>query len=230
MYVSITSFAQLFPICRNTLIRPSNCCVRFNSIAKQVIMRGHKPAGYGFVTMSSAEAAQKAVELLDSKDLDGRPVIVQIAKPAEQKDKEKKEKKAKRRPNRRGAKAVPGEVTDAEANGDVRAEDAAATDVPGPDEAAKPKKKKKKSNVCNMHSSLPAVVHATRFLSSASLTAGPVLRKVKKPMPQRVPLTMPLLLRRGNLAPGSTGSALSARTQMANPPKTCFLSQTSALA
>jgi len=120
--------------------------VKSDIIAKQVIMRGRKPAGYGFVTMSTAEAAQKAVELLDSKDLDGRPVIVQIAKPAEQKDKEKKEKKAKRRPNRRGAKAVPGEVTDAEANGDVRAEDAAATDVPGPDEAAKPKKRKKKYN------------------------------------------------------------------------------------
>ncbi|OAX42894.1 RNA-binding domain-containing protein [Rhizopogon vinicolor AM-OR11-026] len=120
--------------------------VKSDIIATQVIMRGHKPAGYGFVTMSSAEAATQAVELLDSQELDGRPVIVQIAKPAEQKDKEKKEKRAKRRPNRRGAKAVPGEVTDAEANGDVKAEDTAAADAPGTDEAAKPKKRKKKSN------------------------------------------------------------------------------------
>jgi len=121
--------------------------VKSDIIAKQVIMRGHKPAGYGFVTMSSAEAAQNAVELLDAQELDGRPVIVQIAKPAEQKDKDKKEKKAKRRPNRRGAKAVPGEVTDAEANGDMKAEDVAAVaDAPGTDEAAKPKKRKKKSN------------------------------------------------------------------------------------
>jgi hypothetical protein len=90
-------------------------------------------------------------------------VIVQIAKPAEQKDKEKKEKKAKRRPNRRGAKAVPGEVTDAEANGDVKAEDAAPADAPGTDEAAKPKKRKKKSGVCDIQSSLPTLAHATHL-------------------------------------------------------------------
>jgi RNA recognition motif-containing protein len=99
--------------------------------------------------MSSAEAAQRAVDLLNLEELDGRKVIVEIAKPADQKDKEKKEKRAKRRPNRRGAKAVPGEVTDAEANGEVKAEDAAAPAAPGSDEAAKPKRKKKKSNVCN---------------------------------------------------------------------------------
>lgn len=152
--------------------------VKSDIIAKQVIMRGHKPAGYGFVTMSSAEAAQQAVELLDSKDLDGRPVIVQIAKPAEQKDKEKKEKRAKRRPNRRGAKAVPGEVTDAEANGDVRAEDAAATDVPGPDEAAKPKKRKKKHNR-KFNRKAPAAqgeeAHATE--STPDDTAAPAKRQ-----------------------------------------------------
>lgn len=89
--------------------------------------------------MSTVEAAQKAVETLDKKQLDGREVIVEIAKPADQKDQEKKEKKAKRKPGRRGGKAVPGEVTEAEANGEAKAEGAA----PGTDDAAKPKKKKK---------------------------------------------------------------------------------------
>ena len=96
--------------------------------------------------MSNPEAAQKAVESLNGQELDGRNVIIEIAKPAEQKDKENKEKKAKRRPGRRGAKAVPGEVTDAEANGDLKADDPPA--APGTDEAAKPKKKKKKTTVC----------------------------------------------------------------------------------
>ncbi|KAL0581978.1 hypothetical protein V5O48_000036 [Marasmius crinis-equi] len=112
-------------------------------ISAQVILRGTRSAGYGFVALTSAEAAQKAVEALDKKELDGRPVVVEIAKPADQKDKEKKERKPKRRPGRRGSKAVPGEVSEAEANGDAsRAEDAAA----GTDEAAKPKKKKKKTS------------------------------------------------------------------------------------
>jgi len=113
--------------------------VQSDVLSAQVILRGTRSAGYGFVALSTAEAAQKAVELLDKKELDGRPVIVEIAKPSDQKDKEKKEKKAKRRPGRRGSKAVPGEVTEAEANGDaVKAEGATG-------EAAKPKKKKKKA-------------------------------------------------------------------------------------
>jgi RNA recognition motif-containing protein len=113
-------------------------------ISAQVILRGSRSAGYGFVALTTAEAAQKAVEALDKKELDGRQVIVEVAKPSEQKDKEKKEKKAKRRPGRRGSKAVPGEVSEAEANGDApKADDAAAAPESG--EAAKPKKKKKKA-------------------------------------------------------------------------------------
>jgi len=115
--------------------------VQADILTAQVILRGTRSAGYGFVSVSSAEAAQKAVETLDKQELDGRQVIVEIAKPADQKDKEKKEKKAKRKPGRRGSKAVPGEVTEAEANGEVLAEAPAAST----DEVAKPKKKKKNS-------------------------------------------------------------------------------------
>ena len=89
--------------------------------------------------MSTAEAAQKAVEELDKKELDGHQVIVEIAKPAEQKDREKKEKKAKRKPGHRGSKAVPGEVTEAEANGEAKLEGA----PPDTEDVAQPKKKKK---------------------------------------------------------------------------------------
>ncbi len=111
-------------------------------------MRGTRSAGYGFVALATEEAAKKAVEALHHTELDGRQVIIEIAKPSEQKDQERKEKKAKRKPGRRGSKAVPGEVTEAEANGEA----AAATDgVPaaaGTDEAAKPKKKKKNAVCC----------------------------------------------------------------------------------
>lgn len=115
-----------------------------SSISAQVILRGTRSAGYGFVALTTAEAAQKAVEALDKKELDGRQVIVEIAKPSEQKDKEKKEKKSKRRPGRRGSKAVPGEVSEAEANGDAFKTDGEA---PATNEASKPKKKKKKAAV-----------------------------------------------------------------------------------
>jgi RNA recognition motif-containing protein len=101
-------------------------------------MRGQQSAGYGFVALNTEEAAQKAVDELNKQELDGRPVIVEIAKPTDQK--EKKERRFKRRPGRRGGKAVPGEVTEAEADGEApKAEEA----VSGTDEAIKPKKKKK---------------------------------------------------------------------------------------
>ncbi|KAI0771864.1 hypothetical protein BD413DRAFT_546669 [Trametes elegans] len=113
--------------------------VESDVLSAQVIRRGgQRSAGYGFVSLASAEAAQKAVELLDKKELDGRTVIVEVAKPADQKDKEKKQKHAKRRTGRRGSKSVPGEVSEAEANGDADKAEGVA-----PADGEKPKKKKK---------------------------------------------------------------------------------------
>jgi len=112
-------------------------------LSAQIIMRGPRSAGYGFVALATAEAAEKAVESLNKMELDGREVIVEIAKPSDQTSKEMKERKKSRRPGRRGAKAIPGEVTEAEANGEASKADGAP--VPEPSDAAKPKKKKKKS-------------------------------------------------------------------------------------
>ena len=41
----------------------------------------NRPRGFGFVTMSSAEEAQKAIEMFNGKDLDGRNVTVNEARP-----------------------------------------------------------------------------------------------------------------------------------------------------
>ena len=119
-------------------------------------MRGPRSAGYGFVALATEESALKAVEFLDKQELDGRSVIVEIAKPSDHKDKEKRGKRVKRRPGRRGSKAVPGEVTEAEANGDAPKEDGAVT-APESSEAAKPKKKK--LNVCSARSAITTDPH-----------------------------------------------------------------------
>jgi len=116
--------------------------VQSDILSAQVIMRGHHSAGYGFVALSSAEAAQKAVELLNKVELDGRQVIVEIAKPSDQKNREKKERRPKRRPGRRGGKAVPGEVTEAEANGEApKTDDPAAPAASGPRKYRRRKRK-----------------------------------------------------------------------------------------
>ena len=44
----------------------------------------NRPRGFGFVTMSTAEEAQKAIEGMNGKDMDGRALTVNVAKPREE--------------------------------------------------------------------------------------------------------------------------------------------------
>jgi len=156
-------------------------------LSAQIIMRGPRSAGYGFVALATAEAAEKAVESLDKQELDGRTVIVEIAKPSDQKDKEKKERKKSRRPGRRGAKAVPGEVTEAEANGEAPKADGAA--VPESSEAAKPKKKKKPVRKPKKAVESDAAGEAPEAEKVPTTESSPAPRKprARKPKAPRVP-------------------------------------------
>jgi cold-inducible RNA-binding protein len=43
-----------------------------------------RPRGFGFVTMSTPEEAQKAISALNGKDLGGRALTVNIARPREE--------------------------------------------------------------------------------------------------------------------------------------------------
>jgi RNA recognition motif-containing protein len=43
-----------------------------------------RPRGFGFVTMSTPEEALKAVEAMNGKSIDGRPLTVNIARPREE--------------------------------------------------------------------------------------------------------------------------------------------------
>ena len=44
----------------------------------------NRPRGFGFVTMSTAEEAQKAIAALNGTELDGRALTVYVAKPREE--------------------------------------------------------------------------------------------------------------------------------------------------
>lgn len=157
--------------------------VESDVLSTQIIKRGTKSAGYGFVAMKNAEATQRAVQALDKKELDGRQIIVEVAKPADQKEKEKKEKRAKRRPGRRGSKAVPGEISEAEANGQVdKAQDPSATDAPSkPKKKKKSKKPKRAATETTDAAATPAGEGATT--DDAAKKARP--RKNKNPRPPR---------------------------------------------
>ncbi|KAG8691019.1 hypothetical protein FRC11_007429 [Ceratobasidium sp. 423] len=122
-------------------------------VSAEVIHRGPRPAGYGFVTFKTLEAAEKAIEDLNEKELDGRPIIVQPAKPASEKEKERNERRTKRRATgRRNARAPPGEVTEAEAEGQAedlkpdsveKVENAVEGAAAAVSDAVKPKRKRK---------------------------------------------------------------------------------------
>ena len=43
-----------------------------------------RPRGFGFITMSSADEAQKAIAALNGKEIDGRALTVNVAKPREE--------------------------------------------------------------------------------------------------------------------------------------------------
>ena len=43
-----------------------------------------RPRGFGFITMSTAEDAQKAIAALNGKEMDGRALTVNVAKPREE--------------------------------------------------------------------------------------------------------------------------------------------------
>lgn len=49
-----------------------------------IITRGPRSLGYGFVEFDSLDDANNAVKLLNKKDIDGRPVNVEVAKPREE--------------------------------------------------------------------------------------------------------------------------------------------------
>ncbi|KAJ7616150.1 hypothetical protein DFH06DRAFT_1013105, partial [Mycena polygramma] len=56
--------------------------VQSDILSAQVVLRGSRSAGYGLVALATAEAAQSAVKALNNKELDGRQVVVEVAKPS----------------------------------------------------------------------------------------------------------------------------------------------------
>jgi len=53
-------------------------------ISANIITRGSRSLGYGFVEMDSEEDANKAVQLMNKQVLDGRPINVEVAKPRDE--------------------------------------------------------------------------------------------------------------------------------------------------
>jgi len=86
-----------------------------------IISRGSRSLGYGFVELESEEEARKAVELLHKKQIDGREIKVEVAKPRD--ENATKEGAAPRAPRQRaprpaGNNANGGAAAEGEAQGE----------------------------------------------------------------------------------------------------------------
>ena len=53
-------------------------------VGANIITRGPRSLGYGFVEMESEQDAESAVKLMNKKEIDGRPINVEVAKPREE--------------------------------------------------------------------------------------------------------------------------------------------------
>jgi len=96
-------------------------------ISANIITRGPRSLGYGFVEMDSEADAENAVKLMNKKDINGRPINVEIAKPQDEtKEKQPRQPKpegendeARRRPRKKTGRKKEGEGADAAEGGEA---------------------------------------------------------------------------------------------------------------
>ena len=58
---------------------------KMDSMSSEIVKYGKRSKGFGFVTYATKEEAAKAIETLDTKELDGRPVTVKLSRPKTEK-------------------------------------------------------------------------------------------------------------------------------------------------
>jgi len=96
-------------------------------ISANIITRGPRSLGYGFVEMDSEADAENAVKVMNKKDINGRPINVEIAKPQDEtKEKQPRQPRAegendeaRKRPRRRTGRKKEGEGADAAVGGEA---------------------------------------------------------------------------------------------------------------
>jgi len=103
-----------------------------------IITRGTRSLGYGFVAFATTDECQAAVDKCHKKELGGREINVEIAKPKSELDAAKKEKRSDKPRKRKPKKKAPKAEDDAKKEGDAE-----KTDKPEGERKKKRKPKKK---------------------------------------------------------------------------------------
>jgi len=93
-----------------------------NVLSANVICRGRRSLGYGFVEFANEADAQKAVDALNQKDIGGRPINVEVARARDPAKEEEAKAKRVAKPRAPRAPSAEGSPTQTEggASGDAR--------------------------------------------------------------------------------------------------------------
>jgi len=117
-----------------------------------IITRGTRSLGYGFIAFSTAEECQAAVDKCHKKELGGREINVEVAKPKAELEAAKKERAAARaakvqKKRKRFNKKKPAQRTDGEAPAEKKEGEADNKDATNNDGDKKKKKRRPKKKV-----------------------------------------------------------------------------------
>jgi len=111
-----------------------------------IITRGTRSLGYGFVAFASPEECQAAVEKCHKKELGGREINVEVAKPKSELDAAKKDKDATKRVAKPRNRKRFAKKDAPKAEGEAKADDDGA-EKPAGDKRKKKRKPRKKAPV-----------------------------------------------------------------------------------
>ncbi|CBQ69492.1 conserved hypothetical protein [Sporisorium reilianum SRZ2] len=185
----------------------------------QIITRGTRSLGYGFVTFSTDAEVQTAIQLLNKRDVAGREISVESAKPqsaAADADKPKarrarykKDTESSRAPRR--ARADEGEEGAAEedaAKATTNGDSATQANGTKPSKSAKRRQKKKAAAAAGANGGESTAAAETKTESSDAKTRAPRAKREPKAAPSGEPSKTLVFV--ANLAFSTTDESLKA--------------------
>ncbi|TKY88306.1 hypothetical protein EX895_002658 [Sporisorium graminicola] len=183
----------------------------------QIITRGTRSLGYGFVTFSTEAEAQTAIQLLNKRDVGGREISVESAKPQSaaadadkpkaRRTRSKKDKESSRAPRR--ARADEGEEGAAEDDAAAKvATNGDSANGTKPSKSAKRRQKKKAAAAAAAANGESGAATEGKPESSEAKTRAPRAKRDPKGTPQGEPSKTLVFV--ANLAFSTTDDSLKA--------------------
>ncbi|SPC64429.1 uncharacterized protein UHOD_07276 [Ustilago sp. UG-2017b] len=182
----------------------------------QIVTRGTRSLGYGFVTFSTEAEAQTAIQLLNKRDVGGREISVESPKPQAVADAEKQKSRRSRQKSKakessrapRRARADEGEEGAAEEDASKAATNGDDTEQANPTKPSKSAKRRQKKKAAAAAAKGESTTAEVKTESGEAEPRAPRAKRQPKVKPQGEP--SPTLIFVANLAFSTTDDSLKA--------------------